>query len=173
MKRFSVYFLSCLFLFGCSSQEVSYDRYSLVEDIDSHSFIPSYDICVDLYSTLDDGGIVIKTTDVTLRAANHHRWASDLKSQILVIINKHLSEYQVRKDLDIDISVNKFYGSVDGNVYIDLYADVKRNNRNYFQHSYSFLSKQEEDGYGALVKELKRGLDSIANKLAQDLSLKE
>ncbi len=173
MKRLLPFVFSGLFLFGCSSQEVTYDRYSLVEDIDSKSFVSPYDISVELYSTLDDGGIVIKTTDVTLRAANHHRWASDLKSQLIVILNKHLTEYQVRKDLDIDISVSKFYGSVDGNVYIDLFADVKRKDKKYFQHSYSFFSKQQEDGYASLVKELKRGIDSIGNKLAQDLSLKE
>ena len=173
MKRFTACVISCLFLFGCSSQEISYDRYSLVEDISSQSFNSPYDISVDLFSTLEDGGIVLKTTDVTLRAANHHRWASDLKSQIAVILNKYLSDYQVRKDLDIDISVSKFYGSVDGNVYIDLFADVKLNDKNYFQHGYSFNSKQEEDGYASLVKELKRGIDSIGNKFAQDLSLKE
>jgi uncharacterized lipoprotein YmbA len=173
MKRLLPFVFSGLFLFGCSSQEVTYDRYSLVEDIDSKSFVAPYDISVDLYSTLDDGGIVLKTTDVTLRAANHHRWASDLKSQLIVILNKHLTEYQVRKDLDIDISVSKFYGSVDGNVYIDLFADVKCKDKNYFQHSYSYVSKQQEDGYASLVKELKRGIDSIGNKLAQDLSLKE
>ncbi|WP_281071986.1 PqiC family protein [Succinivibrio dextrinosolvens] len=173
MKKLTACVVSCLFLLGCTSQEISYDRYSLVEDVSSQSFNSQYDIAVDLFSTLEDGGIVLKTTDVTLRAANHHRWASDLKSQIAVILNKHLSDYQVRNDLDIDISVSKFYGSVDGNVYIDLFADVKLDDRQYFHHGYSFTSKQEEDGYASLVKELKRGINSIGNKFAQDLSLKE
>ena len=69
--------LLCSMLCACTASQVSYDRYSLTENISSSSFIVKRNLNLELNEVLNDGGIVIKTSDVSLQSANHHLWASD------------------------------------------------------------------------------------------------
>lgn len=73
-------------LCSCTSSQISYDRYSLTENISSSSFIVKRELNVELNDVLNDGGIVLKTSNVSLLSANNHRWASSLKEQLRVIL---------------------------------------------------------------------------------------
>ena len=90
-------------LCSCTSSQISYDRYSLTENISSSSFIVKRDLNVELNEVLNDGGIVLKTSNVSLLSANNHRWASSLKEQLRVILNDALNKANVREDLSLNI----------------------------------------------------------------------
>ena len=155
------------------TSEMSFDRYSLVEDLKASSFTADYKVNLDLTKALDEGGVVVKTSDVTLRSANNHRWSSNLKDQLTAIVCEKLNDYQVRKDLDIKIFVSKFYGTTDGNVTIEMNVGTTLKGKPYFDKIHSFNEVQAEDGYASLVETLKKGFFNLSANLAQDLSLKD
>lgn len=158
---------------GCSQNTVTPDRYSIIDNVSSLSYNATYNIKVNMNATLDEGGVVIKTSDVTFRAASNHRWSSDLKEQIYLIFKDFYTKYQVKNDLVSSIYVNKFYGSQEGMVYIDLSVTVRRKNSSYYEKQFVFEELQSESGYPSLVEKLKEGIYQIAQETAQDLSLKE
>ena len=154
-------------LCSCTSSQISYDRYSLTENISSSSFIVKRDLNVDL----NDGGIVLKTSNVSLLSANNHRWASSLKEQLRVILNDALNKANVREDLSLNIYVSKFYGTTDGHCIIDMTVDSFKKGKALYTKNYSFNRLQNKDGYQALVDTLKSGFESLSEEIANDLSM--
>lgn len=158
-------------LCSCTSSQISYDRYSLTENISSSSFIVKRDLNVELNEVLNDGGIVLKTSNVSLLSANNHRWASSLKEQLRVILNDALNKANVREDLSLNIYVCKFYGTTDGHCIIDMTVDSFKKGKALYTKNYSFNRLQNKDGYQALVDTLKSGFESLSEEIANDLSM--
>ncbi|MGN0915388.1 MAG: membrane integrity-associated transporter subunit PqiC [Succinivibrio sp.] len=172
MKKIALTTVLVLMLTGCvtSGTNINYDRYSLVEGVSSKSFDSNYNVNVNLYEALDDGGIVIKTSDVTLRSANSHRWTSSLKDQIKVLFADSLLRKNIQDNLQYEIYVAKFYGSVDGMVYIDLNVKVNRENKQIYSRDFVYENQQRNDGYDALTSELKKGVIEIFDTFASDIN---
>lgn len=173
MKKILVICAFIGLLNGCSQSTITPDRYSIIDNVSSLSYNAPYNIKVDMNATSDEGGVVIKTSDVTFRSASNHRWSSDLKEQISLIFKDFYTKYQIRKDLVSNIYINKFYGSQNGMVYIDLSVTVKLKNNSYYEKQFVFDEVQSENGYPSLVEKLKEGIYQIAQETAQELSLKE
>ncbi len=161
--------LLCSMPCACVSNHVNYDRYSLTEDISSSSFIVKRNLNVELNNVLNDGGIVIKTSDVSLQSANNHRWASDLKEQLKVLLNDSLDKGHISSDLSLNVYVSKFYGTTDGNCIIDMSIDSFKNGKALFSKNYSFNKRQSKDGYQSLVDSLKYGFESLSKEISNDL----
>lgn len=161
--------LLCSMLCACTSSQVSYDRYSLTENISSSSFLVKRNLNLELNEVLNDGGIVIKTSDVSLQSANNHRWASDLKEQLRVLLNDTLNKENISSDLSLNIYVSKFYGTTDGHCIIDMSVDSFKNGKALYSKNYSFNRLQSKDGYQALVDTLKSGFESLSEEIANDL----
>ncbi len=165
--------LSCLvFLNGCGSK-VIYDRYSLTDEIGSKIYTLPYDVKVTLAAPLNEGGVVVKTSPVTLRSANNHRWANDLSTQIAAVIKDALYSHRVNNSSTVLVYVSKFNGSLDGEVYLDLMIETRGKHKNLLNKSYVRTLKQSEKGYTALVASLKTGLFSIADEFASDMVSKK
>ncbi len=164
----ALFSLCLVLLIGCSSK-VIYDRYSLTDDIGSIIYTLPYDIKVTLSAPLNEGGVVVKTSSVTLRAANTHRWANDLSTQIAAVLKDALYAHKVNNTSTVLVYVSKFNGSLDGEVYLDLMIEAKGKNKKYLNKSYVRTLKQADKGYSALVATLKTGLFSIASEFANDM----
>ena len=118
MKKLAVVIL-LVFLSGCfSNSEVVLDRYSLIEDVKSEVFSSDYDIDVKLISILDEGGVVLKTSGVTLRPATNHRWATDLSGQLNVLLREAFLKKGVNSRNNYFLYITKFYGDITGKVEI-------------------------------------------------------
>lgn len=166
--------LLALTLNGCSSDSVNYDRYSLIEDIAPDVFDANYDITLSVNEALNEGGVVLKTSDVTLRSAVNHRWTSDIKEQLAMLLADSLSKYSVSNRLKIKVHVSKFYGSTSGQTYVNFNCIVsKGSSKPHFVKEYSLNGTQAKDGYASLVSKLKEDYVSLSDKFAQDLSLIE
>lgn len=161
--------LLCSMLCACTSSFVSYDRYSLTENISSSSFQVKRNLNLELNEVLNDGGIVIKTSDVSLQSANNHRWASDLKEQLRVLLNDTLNKENISNDLSLNVYVSKFYGTTDGHCIIDMSIDSFSNEKALYSKNYSFDRLQNKDGYQSLVDTLKSGFESLSEEIANDL----
>lgn len=161
--------LLCSVLCACTSPKVSYDRFSLTENISSSSFMVKRQINLELNEVLNDGGIVIKTSDVSLQSANNHRWASDLKEQLRVLLNDTFNNENIRDDLLVNVYVSKFYGTTDGHCMIDMTIDSFKNGKALYSKNYSFNRLQSKDGYQSLVDTLKSGFESLCAEAANDL----
>lgn len=164
--------IAALALFGCSTDEVNYDRYSLVEDVAPDVFDAGYDITLSVNEALNEGGVVLKTSEVTLRSAVNHRWTSDIKEQLAMLIADSLNRYSVSKKLSFKVYISQFYGSTSGETFVKFNVNVTKKGKVILSKEYSATSKQEHDGYPALVSKLKEDFTGLTEKLAQELSLR-
>lgn len=74
-------------LSGCSAgSEPETVRYSLISGVSASSLSSPYKIKVSLFGDLKDGGLAVRTSDVTVRPAVHHVWSGGLDSQLEVLI---------------------------------------------------------------------------------------
>lgn len=158
-----------LFCVSCNQNSVIYDRFSLVEDISASGFQRNYSLNVSLPSYLNEGGIVLKTSTVSLRSANKHRWAYDLGEQLTVILNTKLKDSNISKDYSFEIYVNKFYGSVNGDVMVEMFAEVYSGNKILLKKEYSRNSVQVSSGYLYLVEELKSSFENVCDEFISDV----
>lgn len=169
LKKFVALVIGIEILTACGSSEVNYDRYSMLDGIPSSAFNYSYMINVDLYSVLNEGGIVVKTSDVALRPATNHRWADALDSQLKVITASELKKRNIKDNLVVNWAVSKFNGDLNGNVEIAANCVVTLKKKVILNREFTYNSHQAEDGYQGLVKELRKGWIDIAGKLAASL----
>ena len=171
MNKISLFILASVIfaLNGCSSQVVNYDRYSLIEDVSAISIQSNYNVEVSLNEILNQPGIVLKTSDVSLRSANKHLWSSSLRSQLESIFKDVLYKENFAKNTSFAIYVNKFNGALDGTVEIDLSVNVFKNNKQILFKNYVRKGKQDTSGYDALVIKLKDFYKEICKEIVTDL----
>lgn len=174
MKKYFLGILFCSFILnGClsnSEHNLDFnDRYTLIEDLDTFCKNSNLSINLDLLSILDKGGIVIKTSDVSLRIASNHKWALSLKDQLNIIAENTLCNIYLANTYDLNLFVSKFYGSTNGDVYVSFFATLKDKNKVVFSKNYSLVVKQKMNGYDALVKTLKQSFCEELELLKKDL----
>lgn len=164
--------LSSLLITSCSlsgSSDVNYERYSLVEDTVPAAFNTDYGISLDLYGVLKDGGVVLQTSDVSLRPAKNHRWASDLASQLKILLTQELINNGVNTAYKFNVTVTKFQGDLVGNVYISANCIVFNGKNQILDKNIVYKAKQDDDGYDALVAKLKEGWVESSKDLANEV----
>lgn len=164
----------CLpFLQGCGSAEVVYDRYSLIGDLDAQAFVTD-NLKVRLLGVLGEGGVVLETSDVTLRPAKNHRWADDLALQLELITSQQLTAAGISPLRSFEITVFKFQGDLKGEVTIaavcrEILSDKRKKPAVY---EMNYREHQQQDGYQALVETLRQGWLQLSQELAVKLSRK-
>ena len=153
---------------GCSSTEssVNIERYSLIDGITSASMDREYKVTTKVYGILADGSLVIRTSDVGLRPAVHHKWSSKLEDQLSIIMRDALIKYSVPKNVEVAVEVKDFYGSTSGEVYIDAFVNAKNGKNTLFKDPFVYHGKQSTAGYSALASELKAGWIEICEQAA-------
>ncbi len=171
MKTLSgVLTLSLCLITGCfSTSEVIYDRYTLIEDLNGAAINANYNLNVNVLDILNEGGVVLKTSDVTLRPATNHRWASELSAQLRALLVEALYKHNVSSKNIYTLYVYKFYGDIDGNTDIAVLFVAERGQKKIFEKTFNYAGQQEKPGYDGLVLELKKGFKQLAEQIAQSL----
>lgn len=155
--------VSCLSLNACSlpNAEVNFDRYTLTLDIDPNAYLSPYEVDLTLAPVLDQGGVVIQMSDVSLRPAKNYRYSSDLDNELRLLFIDEALKAKMPQGFDMlktKIYVSKFQGTLDGFAIVSLSVQVCQGDEKakvLFQKSYSQTTKISQDGYNALVSELK------------------
>ncbi len=156
---------------GCASNEkVNIERYSLIDGITSASMDRDYRVTTKVYGMLSDGALVVKTSDVGLRPAVHHKWSSKLEDQLSLIMRDALIKHAVSKNIELAIEVKDFYGSTSGDVYIDALVVAKRGKLPLIKAPFAYQGKQSTAGYAALASELKAGWSEICEQAAKEIA---
>ncbi len=166
-NKIAVLIISALLGAGCASEEnVNLERYSLVEDLAPTAYTVSYDVTVGLNGVLSEGGIVIQTSPVTLRPAKNYRWSGELSDQLKAMAIDELARQGKGANAVIEIYVSAFQGDLEGNVSIRAACKVKRHGKEILNREFGYQGRQAQDGYGALVSELKQGWKEVCVSLA-------
>lgn len=171
--------LSSFSITGCSlgSNEVNFDRYTLTLDVDPNTYLSDSSVDLTLAPVLDQGGVVLQMSDVTLRPAKNYRYSTDLDKELRwLFINELLKTNLLERfgGLNTAVYVSKFQGTVDGLALVAFSVQVsdKKSNKVLFQKSYSSNTNIEQDGYSALVTELKNGYITEVNNFISEFSAK-
>lgn len=159
----SVFSLSALN--GCSSGEsVNSERYSLVDGITSASMDRDYKVTTKVYGMLGDGALVVRTSDVGLKSAVHHKWSAKLEDQLSLIMKDALIRHSADKNIEVAIEVKDFSGSTSGDVYIDAFVEARKGKQSLIKAPFIYEGRQSVQGYPALVSELKVGWSDICEQ---------
>lgn len=158
-------FFSLSALNGCSSgAAVNSERYSLVDGITSASMDRDYKVTTKVYGMLGDGALVVKTSDVGLRSAVHHKWSSKLEEQLSLIMKDALIRHSAAKNIEVAVVVKDFSGSTSGEVYIDAFIEARKGKQRLMKAPFAYHGRQSGQGYPALVSELKAGWSEICEQ---------
>lgn len=161
--------LTAVLLFtSCGSTEVNFERYSLLEDNLFDGTCSNSEVTVKPFGVLNDGSVVLKISDVTLRPAKNHRWSSDLGTQLEMLFKKTLCEkIKTSGTYEYNMELYKFYGDRDGNVSIEVRLSVLDTDGTLLNSKiFSRELHQEGDGYAALVRSLKEGWLLVCEDMA-------
>ena len=161
-----VVFISSLTLVACvgGSNNINLAQYSMTDGVSSKTLSSFSCVNVKLYGVLNDGSIVVKTSDVELRPATNHRWNGKLSEQLALIMKDVMDRKDVGENVKAEIFVKDFSGAVSGDVCIDAFFKLSNNGQDFFSNSLIYNGKQKESGYPALVNELKKGWESLCEQ---------
>lgn len=173
--------LSSIGINGCSlgsSNEVNFDRYTLTLDVDPNTYLSDYLVELTLAPSLDQGGVVLQMSDVTLRPAKNYRYSADLDKELRLLFLDEALKAKLPsnfKEFKTNIYVSKFHGTIDGQALVAFSVQVsdKKTQKVVFQKAYSACSRIEKDGYTALVSELKNSYLTQVKVFLDDINIKK
>jgi uncharacterized lipoprotein YmbA len=134
---------------------------------------------VALASYLDQSGIVLQTGPDEVHAARQHIWAEPLDDAVRIYLRDAVSAglgYPVSGDAArrqtwdyrIDVGIDQFHGSLDGDVVIDaswIIIDTATQQQ-LARHRFQQTAAQSDDGYEALIAAKKSLLNELAGAIA-------
>ena len=172
MKNLVIVFFSVALLSGCISNSFNAqekDSYTLIDEVSPVALNSNIDLTVEVASPLNKGFIVVKTSDVSLRVTDNHKWSQNLGEQLRLLAINELLKYPSISKYKYEINILKFYGSTNGRVFISLVCRVQNGNNLIFNKDYYQDFFQSEDGYSALTVSLKEGYVKIVNRIIEEL----
>ena len=180
--------LCALALGGCmSASEVNFERYTLTQDVKPEAYLHDYAVKLTLAPILNQGGVVLQTSDVTLRPAKNFRYSTNLSDELSLLVCDELIAADAPKDLSYEVYVAKFQGTVDGAAVVTVafkvrkqadpitaFSPVARKGQMplppvLLSKSYERSSALTADGYSALVHALKANFRAAVQDFAHDL----
>lgn len=128
------------------------------------------DLSLHLAGYLDQGGIVLRSSPVTITTARQHRWADPLADQLLRALRYHLSQDGVPAEGQLSVTVIRFQGSGDGHAEVAGHWHY-RNDRG-IDKSGRFQTHRalQQDGYDALVTQLDAAWAAVAADISATLT---
>ena len=154
---------SSLSVTSCSmgAGEVNFDRYSLTLNIDPKTYLyHQAEVDLSLAPALDQGGVVLQMSDVTLRPAKNYRYSADLDKELRLLLVDELLKADLGtsiQSLKTDVYVSQFQGTIDGLALVAFsvkLSDIK-SGKTILLKDYAAQTNIPQDGYDALVSELK------------------
>ncbi len=154
-------------LTGCTAgNEPETVRYSLISGVAASSLASPYQITVKLFGDLNDGGLALRTSDVTVRPAQHHVWSGGLDSQLAVLLSDAMHGAGVGADTAVEARIYRFEGSVSGATAIEAVISARRGGKEIMRQGFSYAGRQSKPGYPAMAEDLERGFRGIAAQAA-------
>ena len=180
--------MGALALSGCmSAGEVNFERFTLTQDVQPEAYLHNYDIKLDLAPILDQGGVVMQMSEVTLRPAKNFRYSSSLSDELSLLLSDELLKAKAPQNLSYEAFVAKFQGTAEGQALVTVAFKVRKRpdpitpftpiNQGkaspqppeLFAQTYEHNSTLTADGYSVLVLALKANFRAAAHSFAQDL----
>lgn len=127
------------------------------------------DLQLHLAGYLDQGGIVLQDGPVTVTAARQHRWADPLADQLRRSLRYHLSEDGVAAQGRLIVDVVQFQGSNDGHALVAGHWQFDNNKGGEQSGQFQIRQPLNQDGYGALVKQLDTAWATVAQSISEQL----
>lgn len=153
---------SSLSVTSCSmgAGEVNFDRYSLTLDIDPKTYLYQAEVDLSLAPALDQGGVVLQMSDVTLRPAKNYRYSADLDKELRLLLVDELLKADLGtsiQSLKTDVYVSQFQGTIDGLALVAFSVKLSdmKSGKTILLKDYAAQTNIPQDGYDALVSELK------------------
>ncbi len=171
-------FLSSLLTACGSAADVNFERYTLTQDVRAEAFLNEMNVLVSLAPVLEQGGVVLQISDVTLRPAKNHRYSASLDEELRVIFVDELMKASLQKkfeQLDYKLYISKFQGTVDGKSIVSVSMQISdpKTKKVVYTGSRTEESDIKSDGYAALVQALKLNyLKSVDSFIADMRALK-
>lgn len=171
-------------LSGCMpNSEVNFERYTLIQDVSPMVYESRYQAEVKLPPILDQGGVVLQISDVSLRPAKNYRFSSSLAAELMVLLQNELIKTDIDPRYKFTLYVTKFQGTLDGEVIVEALAQVsdltkaqtskttsQPQGKTVFSKAYLKEGKLQGDGYDALVQALKQNYIELTQDLIHDFS---
>lgn len=128
------------------------------------------DVHINLAGYLDQSGIVLQSGPVAVQAARRHRWADPLVDQLAQALRYHLSQDGAPGGGRLTVDVVQFQGDGQGHARVvgnwHYHASDGSEKRGRFQESQPL----DQDGYGALVKQLDAAWAAAAEQISKALN---
>lgn len=162
---------------GCVSstqQANNLERYTLTQDVAPQVFMSKQDVNVRLASALNMDGVMIELSDISIRPAQNFRYVDNLDKELRLLTIDEYIKNGVPNNYHTDIFISKFQGTLDGQVKIWAYVEV-RNSRNHliFRDEFKHEGNTQADGYSALVMSLKAGYLEIIDQVIEQIGPKK
>jgi len=124
---------------------------------------------------LAGSGLVYQTNDVQYVIAANNLWASPLDQQLQQTLTSYLrrglpgwivtgQQPEAGSQDRLNVEVTGFHGRYDGNAVVSGYWTLNHDGQT-TQRNFSFVLKQQADGYDALVRTLAAGWQQEANSI--------
>lgn len=185
-KSWPALLLGMLLIAGCSSTPATH-QYTLPQHPVTPSITPTPQrpgvmvMPVQLAGHLQVNGIVFQTSPIEVNEARNNLWADALSSQIdrslYQALQGRLHTVSVMSGNSADvphyfvtIQLDQFQGRYDGKAIISgQYLIMNSDRRVIRQDAFSYAEPLKQDGYTALVDALDKGIQQLANSMAQQL----
>lgn len=167
-------FLSTALTACGSAADVNFERYTLTQDVQPESYLSKLNVSLYLAPVLDQGGVVLQISDVSLRPAKNHRYSADLDNELRVIFIDELNKASLNKKFEsynYKLYVSKFQGTIDGNSIVSVSMQITdpHNDKVLYTGSHTSQSDISADGYGPLVVALKANYLKSVNYLIEEM----
>lgn len=171
-------FLSTVLTACGSAANVNFERYTLTQDVRAESYLNEMNVRVAIAPVLDQGGVVLQVSDVSLRPAKNHRYSASLDEELRLIFVDEVLKASLNKKfekLDYKLYVSKFQGTIDGKSIVSVSVQISdpKTEKVLYTSAHTEESDIQSDGYGALVQALKLNyIKSIESFIADMRNLK-
>lgn len=123
---------------------------------------------------LNQNALVMMVDNHKLEIAQYHTWADSLNDSIARVVeheyNNLLAASPDTKRCDdchrIAISVERFYPSSDGKVYLSGYYRYQNNDKEVVKRRFNLSGEIQSDGYQGSVAEMRRLLTKLSEEIA-------
>jgi len=142
--------------------------YTLSAPNSSDNAAPHFSIGkIQLADYLETSSLILEIEEAQFRPASYHRWAEPLTSSIRRALENRGAE---ESSSQVDIVIDKFHGSIDGETFISGSFAVHSHSKRSATRSFSLVSTIKEDGYPAMVGELDSLLGTLRGRISKQIS---
>lgn len=125
---------------------------------------------------LNQNSLVMMVDNHKLNIAQYHTWADGLNDSIARVVeheyNKRITatpeSQRCERCHKIGLSIERFYPSADGQVYLSGYFQYQNDERETIKRRFNLSGEIQNDGYQGSVAEMRRLLTKLSDQIAKE-----